>query len=233
MISSLRSNFAQRELVHSEQEEWLPSPMAGVHRRMLDRIGGEVARATTIVRFDPGSVFSAHTHKGGEEFIVLEGVFQDEHRDYPKGTYCRNPPTTFHTPRSDDGCTIMVKLWQFDLEDRNQFHMSMAATAAANTEDSSTINGVKRTVLHSDPRETVYYIEAEAGADVCIEATGGAELLMISGTMTTTDRGEVLTRGSWLREPDGEIISAKAGKKPCVMWVKVGHLLHARAPEVE
>ena len=77
--------------------------MVGVDRRPLDRIGEEVARATSIVRYAPGSRFSAHTHGGGEEFIVLDGVFQDEHGDYPPGTYVRNPPGTRHTPGSEPG----------------------------------------------------------------------------------------------------------------------------------
>ena len=78
----LNTDFDSRIVVHSEQTDWIASPMPGVDRRMLDRIGGEVARATTIVRYAPNSAFSAHTHTGGEEFIVLDGVFQDEHGDY-------------------------------------------------------------------------------------------------------------------------------------------------------
>ncbi|MEP5152472.1 cupin domain-containing protein, partial [Planktotalea sp.] len=65
----LNADFKKRVVVHSEQLEWNASPMPGVDRRMLDRIGGEVARATTIVRYAPGSQFSEHTHTGGEEFI--------------------------------------------------------------------------------------------------------------------------------------------------------------------
>ena len=83
----LNADFKSRIAIHSKQLEWSPSPMPGVDRRMLDRIGGEVARATSIVRYAPGSKFSEHTHTGGEEFIVLEGVFQDEHGDFPAGTY--------------------------------------------------------------------------------------------------------------------------------------------------
>ena len=102
----LNADFSQKVVVDTDSLEWQPSPMKGVDRRMLDRIGDEVARATTIVRYAPGSKFSAHSHGGGEEFIVLDGVFQDEHGDYPAGTYVRNPPTTSHTPGSDAGCTI-------------------------------------------------------------------------------------------------------------------------------
>jgi ChrR-like protein with cupin domain len=89
-----------------------------------DRIGEEVARATSIVRYAPDSHFSAHRHGGGEEFLVLEGVFQDEHGDYPAGYEMRNPPTSAHTPGSKAGCTIFVKLRQFAPEDRSNSRRS-------------------------------------------------------------------------------------------------------------
>src|SRR5512146_2892456 len=114
----LNADFSKRAVVHAGTLPWVASPMPGVHRRMLDRIGEEVARATSIVRYAPGSHFSPHVHDGGEEFLVLDGVFQDEHGDYPAGSYVRNPPTSRHTPGSDAGCTIFVKLWQFDPADR-------------------------------------------------------------------------------------------------------------------
>jgi len=61
----LNADFSQRAVVCFDESEWVASPMPGVQRRMLDRIGDEVARATSIVRFDPGSAFSPHTHDGG------------------------------------------------------------------------------------------------------------------------------------------------------------------------
>src|SRR5262249_11641352 len=111
------------------------SPIPGVHRRMLDRIGDEVARATTIVRYAPYSRFSSHTHGGGEEFLVLDGVFQDERGDYPAGTYVRNPPTSSHTPGSEPGCTIFVKLWQFDPSDRTPVRIDTSALSFAQAPD--------------------------------------------------------------------------------------------------
>ncbi|HKE95561.1 MAG TPA: cupin domain-containing protein, partial [Povalibacter sp.] len=116
----LNADFSQRVVVHAARLPWAASPMPGVERRMLDRIGDEVARATSIVRYAPGSHFSAHTHGGGEEFLVIEGVFQDEHGDYPVGSYIRNPPTSSHTPGSESGCVIFVKLWQFAPDDRTR-----------------------------------------------------------------------------------------------------------------
>jgi hypothetical protein len=115
---NLNSDFGARAAVHAARLDWTPSPIPGVDRRMLDRIGDEVARATSIVRYAPHSHFSPHTHGGGEEFLVLDGVFQDEHGDYPAGTYVRNPPASSHRPGSEPGCTIFVKLWQFDPDDR-------------------------------------------------------------------------------------------------------------------
>jgi len=86
---NLNADFSARAAVHTARIPWVPSPMRGVERRMLDRIGEEVARATSIVRYAPQSHFSAHRHGGGEEFLVLEGVFEDEHGRYPVGSYIR------------------------------------------------------------------------------------------------------------------------------------------------
>ena len=96
----INADFNKRVLVHSAQLQWISSPMAGVDRRQLDRVGEEVARATSIVRYAPGSHFSPHVHTGGEEFVVIEGVFQDEHGDFPVGSYIRNPPQSSHKPGS-------------------------------------------------------------------------------------------------------------------------------------
>src|SRR5947208_8854677 len=115
----INADFTKRASVHAGAADWVQSPMPGVERRMLDRIGDEVARATSIVRYAPGTAFSPHTHSGGEEFYVLDGTLQDERGDYPAGSYVRNPPTSRHTPRSQAGCTIFVKLFQFDPADRS------------------------------------------------------------------------------------------------------------------
>src|SRR2546430_5081665 len=98
----INADFSTRVVLRPDELSWSPSPMSGVERKMLDRVGDEVARATSIVRYAPNSHFSAHAHGGGEEFLVLEGVFSDEHGDYPPGTYVRNPVGSCHTPRSEE-----------------------------------------------------------------------------------------------------------------------------------
>ncbi|MEL7012685.1 MAG: cupin domain-containing protein [Pseudomonadota bacterium] len=220
----LNADFSARVVVHSEELDWIASPMAGVDRRMLDRIGDEVARATTIVRYAPGSHFSQHTHTGGEEFIVLDGVFQDEHGDFPAGTYVRNPPTSKHTPGSDDGCTIFVKLWQFDKDDRTQFRKTMADELAV------AVDGVATAKLHQDAWEKVTYHELSPGAILEIDEAGGTEVLVLAGRVT--EGGDTLKTGSWLRLPQGQALSAEAGDEGAKIWAKTGHLAHAKAPAV-
>ena len=218
----INSDFSSPVMVHSDRLAWTPSPMAGVDRRMLDRMGGEVARATSIVRYAPGSRFSAHTHRGGEEFIVLDGVFQDEFGDFPAGTYVRNPPTTAHTPGSDSGCTIFVKLWQFDPNDRNQFHKRMVDELA------SPVDGVATATLHEDAQEVVTYRHLDAGATLTIDAPGGIEMLVIDGSVAVAS--DTLGKHGWLRLPEGEALVASARPGGAKLWIKSGHLLYAKAP---
>jgi hypothetical protein len=130
---------------------------------MVDRIGDEVARATSIVRYAPHSRFAAHTHGGGEEFLVLEGVFQDEHGDYPAGTYVRNPPTTSHSPGSAPGCTIFVKLWQFDPDDRTPVRIDTSDLAFAPAPDRP---GVEFALLYESPSELVLFEQWASGINI-------------------------------------------------------------------
>src|ERR1700678_127815 len=109
----LNADFNARAAVHAAKQPWVSSPTPGVERRMLFRIGDEKARATSIVRYAKGSHFPAHSHPGGEEILVLDGVFQDESGDYPAGSYMRNPPGSGHRPGSEQGCVSFVKLLQF------------------------------------------------------------------------------------------------------------------------
>ena len=220
----LNADFSKRVLIHSVDQPWQASPSAGVSRRMLDRIGAEVARATTIVRFEPGHSFSPHTHGGGEEFVVLDGVFQDEDGDYPAGTYVRNPPTTRHTPGSAVGCTIFVKLWQFAPDDRNQFRKDMSAGLV------ETAPGVMCAQLHTDARETVCYYALAAEAALDITALGGTEILVLSGQLT--ESADTLGQGAWLRLPDGQPLAVRAGDQGAALWIKTGHLHHVAVPDV-
>ena len=65
---------------------------------------------TALVRWAPGTRFVPHRHAGGEEVFVLEGTFSDEHGDYPAGTWIRSPHLSVHSPWSDGGTLIYVKV---------------------------------------------------------------------------------------------------------------------------
>jgi quercetin dioxygenase-like cupin family protein len=221
---NLNSDFAARVAVHAGRLDWTPSPIPGVDRRMLDRVGGEVARATSIVRYAPHSRFSPHTHGGGEEFLVLDGVFQDEHGDFPAGSYVRNPPTSRHRPGSEPGCTIFVKLWQFDPDDRTQVRLDSRSGAYAPTPGRP---GVEVMPLFEDAHERVRLERWAPGATVELAAPGGIELLVLDGSFT--EGGEAFEVQSWLRLPPKAVLRAAGGPRGCRVWVKTGHLADARA----
>ena len=186
---------------------------------MLDRIGDEVARATSIVRYAPGSHFSAHTHTGGEEFLVLEGTFQDEYGDYPTGTYVRNPIGTSHTPKSESGCTIFVKLWQFSSSDPEQFAVDLNN---AKLSPKAGQPGIEQVVLHHHESESVWLESWQAGATRNLHHEGGAEILVLDGSLNW--RGAVYSGQDWLRFPPGVSELCIAGETGTRLWLKTGHL---------
>ncbi len=108
---NLHDDFSRRAVSLASEARWVPSPQPGVERRMLDRVGGEIARATSVVRYLPDSRFSRHVHGGGEEIFVLDGVFRDERGDYPAHSWLRNPRWSKHNPYTEEeGALIYVKL---------------------------------------------------------------------------------------------------------------------------
>jgi len=221
----INADFSQRVLIHSDEIEWLASPMPGVDRRMLERIGDEVARASTIVRYEPGSSFSAHVHTGGEEFIVLEGIFQDEHRDFPVGSYIRTPPTSSHTPGSAQGCVIFVKLWQFDMNDRTAVKIDM--NKMGSVRDASR-PGIWVMPLFEDARETVQLETWDARASSKLDLPEGGEFLVLEGTLI--ESGDMLRKHSWLRIPMGSTLNAVTGNEGAKIWTKTRHLRYTQAP---
>lgn len=217
----LNADFDQRVVIKPDEYSWKPSPMPGVERMMLDRVGGEVARATTIVRYAPNSQFSPHTHGGGEEFLVLEGVFSDEHSDYPKGCYVRNPIGTAHQPRiGPAGATIFVKLHQFDANDHEQ--------KVVNTEleqwQPGLVPGLSVMPLHDFEGEHVALVKWEPHTQFNPhQHWGGEEILVLEGTFYD-EYGEY-PKGSWLRSPDMSKHTPYTKQDGALIYVKTGHLL--------
>ena len=193
----LHADFSKRVEINTNEMEWIASPAGGVDRKMLDRIGDEKARATSIVRYATDSAFPEHEHPLGEEFYVLEGVFSDEHGDYPAGTYVRNPDGTRHSPFSKDGCTILVKLRQFEQTDDRHFSIN---TATADWKPRG-LPGLSVIHLHEHETETVRFVKFDPGARVEGDAHPGGEALhVLDGTLN--DEHGSYPAGIWLRQAD-------------------------------
>lgn len=214
----LHADFSQRVAVNSNDLLWIDSPMPGVQRRMLERDGDEVARATSIVRYAPGSYFSAHTHGGGEEFVVLEGTFSDEHGDYPAGTYVRNPVGSTHTPFSKDGCTILVKLWQMQPDDQQRVVIHTSQTSWV----PGLVDGLQVMPLHSYGTEHVALVKWAPGTRFQHHSHwGGEEIFVLDGVFE--DEFGSYPQGTWLRSPHGSR-HTPFSQSGCVIYVKTGHL---------
>jgi anti-sigma factor ChrR (cupin superfamily) len=213
----LNADFSQRVALQTRELPWQPSPDGSVERRMLDRIGEEVARATSIVRYPPGSRFRAHEHGLGEEFLVLDGIFSDEHGDYPRGTYVRNPPGSRHTPGSEAGCILFVKLRQFQEDDDRQ-----VVERPGRAWQPSDAAGLRWLPLHTHGPEQVRLVQLDAGfAGAERIWPAGAEFLVLDGACA--DAGGEYRAGTWLRLPPGSrqrLVSTTGG----TLYLKSGHL---------
>jgi anti-sigma factor ChrR (cupin superfamily) len=214
----LNMQFDQSVVVDTGEMEWEASPMEGVWRKSLVREAPEHGLTTSLVRFDAESHFSAHLHPKGEEIMVLEGVFSDEHGDYPAGTYIRNPPGSKHTPGSEPGCVLLVMLDQFDPTDDTLTHIDTNTTEWFPGEDR-----VKVMPLHYFETEMVALYKWPAGAK-CEphQHFGGEEVFVLSGALL--DEYGRYPAGTWLRNPHNSEHCPYV-EEDTVIWIKTGHLL--------
>lgn len=213
----INADFARRAIVAGDQYQWASSPQAGVERVMLDRVGEEKARATSIVRYASGSHFPRHQHPGGEEILVLSGTFSDEDGDYPAGWYLRNPPGSSHQPFSDEGATIFVKLWQMAAGESRRVRIDTRDPACWQRRD-----GREICPLFTSDSEEVSLQRLGAGEEIVAGRAGGAELLVVAGELVTGD--QCYRQGSWIRVPAGEHPELSAGTPGATVYLKTGHL---------
>ena len=187
---------------------------------MLDRIGDEVARATSLVRYAPNSRFSPHVHGGGEEFFVLEGEFGDEHQAYPAGTYVRNPIGSRHAPRvGPQGCVIFVKLHQFDKDD--DAHVVIDTRHADWPPPDPP--GFEELPLHRFRNETVSLFRWAPNTPFGAHTHhGGEEIFVVDGCFY--DEDGAYPAGTWLRFPDQSIHDDFTRDEGALLYLKTGHL---------
>lgn len=221
----INADLGRRAVVETANLPWIESPMPGVARKMLERDGEEVARATSLVRYAAGSRFERHEHGGGEEILVLDGTLSDEQGDYPCGTYIRNPPGSSHAPFSRSGCTLFVKLRQFAADDAKRVVIDTKASAwqAGKTDAYSDM------LLHQHGAERTYLIKWHAGKSFPLHYhRGGEEIFILSGTYA--DEHGTYEQGTWVRAPVGSS-HAPRPTGGALLYAKLGHL-HAPAATI-
>ena len=215
----LNGDLTRRIAIDSEALQWSASPGGEVLRKRLHRVGPpESGQVTSLVRYNPGSRFPAHPHPEGEEILVLEGVFSDEHGDWPAGTYLLNPEGFRHRPFSRDGCTLFVKLRQYPGARRQH--------VAVQTQDLPWLRSVRKNcewkkLYAQEPFTDSMRIErwqtpGELGE---INFPQGAELFVLGGRFS--DKLGDYPAHSWLRIPAGGSLLPD-GDTPCELYIKEG-----------
>lgn len=214
----VNADFSRRAIVTPEQYEWIASPQSGVERVMLDRIGAEQARATSIVRYAANSSFPGHAHPGGEEILVLSGTFSEHDEHYQAGWYLRNPPGSIHRPSSSEGALIFVKLWQMQPDDMHRVRIDTRDPALWQRQGRREI-----CPLFSHATERVCLQRLSPGETLFDGPVGGAELLVLSGDFALGS--QTCSRGSWIRLPVGAHPGIIAGERGATCYLKTGHLV--------
>jgi anti-sigma factor ChrR (cupin superfamily) len=216
---TLNADLSQRCVVNSQTLDWVASPAAGVSRRLLERDGGEVARATSVVRYAAGARFDAHTHGGGEEILVLEGTLQDEHGVYGPGTYIKNPVGSVHAPFTVEGCTLWVKLRHLDPRDSERVVIDSRHTPW----HQGMVEGLKVLPLNTfETQNTALVRWAPQTFFNPHRHWGGEEIFVVEGVFS--DEHGDYPAGSWLRSPHMSQ-HQPFSREGCLILVKTGHLV--------
>jgi len=215
---NINNDYNQRVVINHHDLPWIPSPELGVLRRMLERQGAEVAKATSIVKYLPGSKFEAHQHELGEEILVLEGTFSDETGSYGAGNFIMNPPGSVHSPFSESGCTLFVKL--------RHLGPDQITREVIDTKTAPWYQGMVPG-LHVMP-----LMQQGTGSTLVKWAPqtyfnphrhhGGEEIFVVDGVFE--DEHGRYPAGSWIRSPHLSL-HKPFSKEGCTIFVKTGHLL--------
>jgi anti-sigma factor ChrR (cupin superfamily) len=214
----INTDFSLRAVVDTLTAPWQASPAPRVRRRLIEREGGEVARATSIVHYEPGACFASHRHDLGEEILVLDGILSDEHGEYGPGTYLKNPPGSSHAPCSAGGCTLFVKLRHLDPNDQGRRMVDTGqATWFPGLVPGLTVLplsefGVQHTAMVRWAPGTLFNPHRHYG---------GEEIYVVEGVFA--DEHGRYPAGTWLRSPHLSV-HQPFSREGCLIFVKTGHL---------
>jgi anti-sigma factor ChrR (cupin superfamily) len=217
----LNANLGLRAVVNTHQLDWINSPALGVQRKLIEREGGELARATSIVRYGAGTQFPEHGHDLGEEIFVIEGLLEDEYGSYPAGTYIKNPAGSVHSPVSSQGCKLLVKLRHLDKADQGRVVVHTARTPW----HPGMVSGLSVMPLHEfGTQHTAMVRWAPQTYFNPHRHFGGEEIYVLEGVFE--DEHGRYEAGTWLRSPHMSV-HRPFSIKGCTILVKTGHLLLA------
>jgi len=215
---NINDDFNQRVVINHHDLPWVPSPELSVERRMLERQGNEIAKATSIVRYQAGSKFQAHQHELGEEIFVLDGTFSDQTGNYSAGTYIMNPPGSSHAPFSESGCTLFVKLRHLGSE---QVIREVIDTTTAPWYQGM-VPGLNVMPLMQQGSGSTLVRWAPQTFFNPHRHYGGEEIFVIDGVFE--DEHGRYPAGSWIRSPHMSM-HKPFSSEGCTIFVKTGHLL--------
>lgn len=216
----LNADLTQRAVVDTNALNWVESPISGVKRQLIERNGAELARATSIVRYLAGSHFSEHAHDLGEEIFVLEGVLEDEFGSYPTGTYIKNPAGSFHSPRSSEGCKLLVKLGHLNPQDAGRVVISTATASWYR----GMVAGLSVMPLYEFGTQHTALVRWAPGTFFNPHRHfGGEEIFVLEGVFE--DEHGNYKVGTWIRSPHLSM-HKPFSCEGCTIMVKTGHLPH-------
>ena len=226
MSEAINGDLSVRAVADTTQMEWVPSPSGSVWRKRVHLVGApESGQVTSVVRYEPNSNFPLHDHPEGEEILVLEGLFSDEHGDWPAGTLLLNPEGFRHAPFSKGGCVLLVKLRQFPGQARRHIVVNTHKRAW----EPSSIPGVAHKPLYeqtgfSDTMRLERWAPQTDLGTVCY--VQGAELFVLGGEFA--DEAGTYSTGCWLRLPFGSEHHPRSAKG-CTLYIKRSGLLYLRS----
>lgn len=214
----LNANLDARVVIDTRTAPWGASPGPDVERNLLDRVGGEAVRATSIVRYAPGAALPSSEYGLGEELLVLAGALEDEEGTYPAGTYIRNPPGSQRRLSSAAGCELFVKQGQFQTGDDARVVID---TRQARFRP-GLVPGLTVLPLHEFGTEHAALVRWAPGTLFQPHSHwGGEEILVLEGVFS--DEHGDYPAGTWIRSP--HLSRHHPFSEPgCLIYVKVGHL---------